>query len=177
MVEGGEPTSRLIANEGGSANFVACDVSIASDVDRVVETAVTLNGRLDILVNNAAIHGAKPLLETDEPRWDHVMGVNLKGPYLCARAAIRQMLCQEIDGGARGRIVNITSQHGMISAPEDFVYGVSKAGLVYMTRQIAADYARQHIVCNAVAPGKILAGTKPALGATAGAGSMRRRQR
>ena len=99
MVEGGEPTSRLIANEGGSANFVACDVSIASDVDRVVETAVTLNGRLDILVNNAAIHGAKPLLETDEPRWDHVMGVNLKGPYLCARAAIRQMLCQEIDGG------------------------------------------------------------------------------
>ncbi len=158
VVEGGEPTCRLIADEGNFATFVACDVAVAAQVEQLIETAVTAYGRLDILVNNAAIHGGKPLLETDEPSWNRVMDVNLKGPFLRARAAVRQMLRQEVNGDARGRIVNVTSQHGMISAPEDFAYGVSKAGLVYMTRQIAADYGRQHIVCNAVAPGKILTG-------------------
>jgi NAD(P)-dependent dehydrogenase (short-subunit alcohol dehydrogenase family) len=68
------------------------------------------------------------------------------------------MLRQPPRDNVRGRIVNITSQHGMISAPRDFAYGVSKAGGVYMTRQIAADYAKDLIICNAVAPGKILTG-------------------
>jgi NAD(P)-dependent dehydrogenase (short-subunit alcohol dehydrogenase family) len=90
------------------------------------------------------------------------MGVNLKGVYLCCRRAVREMLLQEPRGApdnpCRGRIVNISSQHGMISAPDDFAYGVSKAGVVYLTRQIAADYARDGIICNAVAPGKILTG-------------------
>ena len=58
----------------------------------------------------------------------------------------------------RGRIVNISSQHGMVASPEDIAYGTSKAGVVYMTRQIAVDYAQDGIVCNAVAPGKILTG-------------------
>ena len=86
------------------------------------------------------------------------MAVNLTGPFLMARAAVRQMLTQEIVQGVRGRIVNITSQHGMVAAPNDIAYGVSKSGLVYMTRQIAVDYAKHHILCNAVAPGKILTG-------------------
>ncbi|GAC1338725.1 MAG: glucose 1-dehydrogenase [Acetobacteraceae bacterium] len=158
VVEGGEPVCAVIAAEGGRARFLACDVADPAAVERLFGQVVAAYGRVDILVNNAVVRAGKPLLDTEPALWDQVMAVNLRGPYLCARAAVRQMLTQDVIGDARGRIVNITSQHGMIAAPEDFAYGVSKAGLVYMTRQIAADYARQHIVCNAVAPGKILTG-------------------
>ena len=158
VVEGGPPVREIIQADGNEALFVRCDVSLAGDVDGLFAGVLAHHGRVDILVNNAAIRAGKPLAETDEALWDRVMAVNLKGAYLCARAALRQMLTQPVRGEARGRIVNISSQHGMISAPEDFAYGVSKAGMVYMTRQIAADYAKQHIICNAVAPGKILTG-------------------
>ena len=158
VVEGGVPVTELIAVDGNTASFVQCDVSQASEVEALVACVVADHGHLDILVNNAVTRAGKPLVETDEALWDRVMAVNLKGAFLCARAAVRQMLTQPVTAEARGRIVNISSQHGMIAAPEDFAYGVSKAGMVYMTRQIAADYGKQHIVCNAVAPGKILTG-------------------
>ncbi len=86
------------------------------------------------------------------------MAVNLRGVFFGCKYAMQAMLGQDIVGEARGRIVNISSQHGMISCPGDIAYGVSKAGVVYITRQIAVDYAGQGIVCNAVAPGKILTG-------------------
>ncbi len=158
VVEGGPPVLEAIRADGFEASFIQCDVSQASEVEALFAATVTKHGTVDILVNNAAIRGGQPLADTEEALWDSVMAVNLKGAFLCARAAVRQMLRQPIVDEARGRIVNISSQHGMIAAPEDFAYGVSKSGLVYMTRQIAADYGRQHIVCNAVAPGKILTG-------------------
>lgn len=158
VVEGGPPLLDVIRTDGNTATFISCDVSRTADVDALFTATLARHGTVDILVNNAAIRGGKALVETDEALWDSVMAVNLKGAFLCARAAVRQMLRQPIVDEARGRIVNISSQHGMIAAPEDFAYGVSKSGLVYMTRQIAADYGRQHIVCNAVAPGKILTG-------------------
>lgn len=130
----------------------------AAAVQSMIAAAVALSGRLDVIVNNAVARGGAALLESDEDDWDRVMAVNLKGVYLCCRAAVNQMLGQEVIAEARGRIVNISSQHGMIAAPQNFIYGVSKAGVVYMTRQIAADYAEDHIVCNAVAPGKIVTG-------------------
>jgi NAD(P)-dependent dehydrogenase (short-subunit alcohol dehydrogenase family) len=86
------------------------------------------------------------------------MAVNLTGVFLMCRAAIHQMQRQVIRNEVRGRIVNISSQHGMIAAPEAAAYGASKAGVVYLTRQVAVDYAKEGIVCNAVAPGKILTG-------------------
>lgn len=157
-IEGGPPVCDVITAEGGTAVFVKTDVSRAADIDSLVAETVDRFGRLDILVNNAVLRAGKPLLETDESDWDRVMDVSLKGAYLCARAAVRQMLTQEVVNEARGRLINISSQHGHISAPEDFAYGVSKAGIAYMTRQIAADYAKHHIISNAVAPGKILTG-------------------
>jgi NAD(P)-dependent dehydrogenase (short-subunit alcohol dehydrogenase family) len=69
------------------------------------------------------------------------------------------MLRQPLAGDARGRIINITSQHGMVGAPGHFAYSVGKGGLIQMTRQIAVDYGREGILCNAVAPGKIVTGT------------------
>lgn len=157
-IEGGRPVCDIVAEEGGNAAFVRTDVSSAGDVDAMVAETVSRFGRLDILVNNAVLRAGKPLVETEEADWDRVMDVSLKGAYLCARAAVRQMLKQEVVGEVRGRLVHISSQHGHISAPEDFAYGVSKAGVAYMTRQIAADYAKDLIVSNAVAPGKILTG-------------------
>ncbi len=157
-IEGGLPVCNVIAEEGGIAVFIKTDVSQAADVDSLVAETTDRFGRLDILVNNAVLRAGKPLLDTEEGDWDRVMDVSLKGAYLCARAAVRQMLGQDIVNEARGRLINISSQHGHISAPEDFAYGVSKAGIAYMTRQIAADYAKHHIICNAVAPGKILTG-------------------
>ncbi len=157
-IEGGEPVCDLIARDGGDAVFVKTDVSVESQVDRMVEEAVERFSRVDILVNNAVVRAGKPLLETEEADWDRVIDVSLKGAYLCARAVVRQMMRQDIQGEVRGRLINISSQHGHISAPEDFAYGVSKAGNAYMTRQIAADYAKAGIVCNGIAPGKILTG-------------------
>jgi glucose 1-dehydrogenase len=160
--EGGEPTVDLIRLNGGSSLFVAADVSKIAEVDRLVGETVRRHSRLDVMVNNAATYVSKRLIETTEDDWNQVIGVNLSGMFFGCQAAVRQMLTQVPRNEVRGRIVNITSQHGMISAPDDFAYGVSKAGGVYMTRQIAADYAKDLIVCNAVAPGKILTG-KPGI--------------
>ena len=156
--EGGIPTAELIARESGEAEFVRTDVSSWRDVDALVAETVRKHGRLDVMVNNAAIANGKSLLETTESDWDTVMAVNLKGVYFGCKRAVGQMLTQEVRAQARGRIVNISSQHGMIGSPGDFAYGVSKAGVVYMTRQITTDYAKDHIICNAIAPGKIITG-------------------
>jgi NAD(P)-dependent dehydrogenase (short-subunit alcohol dehydrogenase family) len=157
---GGEPTDALIAAEGGAAEYVAADVSSAADCRALVALAVERTGALDVLVNNAVLAGAhsKPLVETEPEDWDAMMAVNLRGPYLLCRAAVRQMLGQPLRGDARGRIVNITSQHGMVGVPGHFAYSVSKGGLVQMTRQIAVEHGADGVICNAVAPGKIVTG-------------------
>ncbi|MGZ0189434.1 MAG: SDR family NAD(P)-dependent oxidoreductase [Alphaproteobacteria bacterium] len=157
-LEGGAETVAAIQDAGGTAEFMACDVTKSVDLEAAVARAVTHGGRLDIMVNNAATRCSKPMHETTEDDWDRVMGVNAKGVFLGCRAAVRQMLNQEARDEVRGRIVNISSQHGMVRGPHAFAYGVGKSTVVYMTRQIAGDYAEHGIVCNAVAPGKILTG-------------------
>ncbi|MEM7428650.1 MAG: SDR family oxidoreductase [Pseudomonadota bacterium] len=153
---GDESTLDLIRNAGGSAEYLKTDVSVWDEVEAAVNRVVSGHGRLDIMVNNAAIGDGGRLTETTEALWEETMAVNLKGVFFGCKAAALQMLTQDMRGEVRGRIINISSQHGMIAAPGHLAYGVSKAGVVYMTRQIAADYAREGIVCNAVAPGKIL---------------------
>ena len=160
-ITGGEPTENVITASGGSAVHVDADVSGEADCDRLVALAVERTGSLDVIVNNAVLAGvhSKALLETTPQDWDAMMAVNLRGPYLLCRAAVRQMLTQPLVGDTRGRIINITSQHGMVGPPGHFAYSVGKGGLVQMTRQIAVDYGRDGILCNAVAPGKIVTGT------------------
>jgi glucose 1-dehydrogenase len=160
-ITGGEPTEDVIRSQGGSAVHIGADISRPDDCRQLVTAAVQRTGALDLLVNNAVLAGAhsKPLLDTEPDDWDAMMAVNLRGPYLLCRAAVAQMLQQPLAGDARGRIVNITSQHGMVGCPGHFAYSVGKGGLVQMTRQIAVDYGRDGILCNAVAPGKIVTGT------------------
>jgi glucose 1-dehydrogenase len=168
-VTGGEPTVDVIERAGGSAVFVDADVADEAACEGLVAAAVERVGACDVIVNNAVLAGAhsKALLETEPADWDAMMAVNLRGPYLLCRAAVRQMLTQPLVGDARGRIVNITSQHGMVGPPGHFAYAVGKGGLAQMTRQIAVDYGPRGIICNAVAPGKIVTGTAGDLSATA----------
>jgi NAD(P)-dependent dehydrogenase (short-subunit alcohol dehydrogenase family) len=156
--EGGIPTADLLRAEGHDVAFIQMDVSSEDDAACAIARAVERFGRLDVLVNDAAIGTGKPLTETSLTEWNRTLAVNLTGVFLMSRAAVLQMLKQDIRKETRGRIVNISSQHGMIACPEDISYGTSKAGVVYITRQIAADYAKDNIICNAVAPGKIVTG-------------------
>jgi NAD(P)-dependent dehydrogenase (short-subunit alcohol dehydrogenase family) len=155
---GGEPTDRLISGTGGRAEFMACDLAVTDSVEKMFSSAEARWGRVDIVVNNAAVSTGTSLVDTDDVAWSRVLAVNVTGAFTLCRAAVRHMLSMPPRGEVRGRIVNITSQHGMVAAPEDVAYGVSKAAVAQLTRQIATEYAPHGIVCNAVAPGKIETG-------------------
>jgi glucose 1-dehydrogenase len=155
--EGGEPTETLLGERGV---FLESDASRADDVDRLVSTAVERYGRLDVMVCNAGIAGrhSKSLLETTEEDWDAIMAVNLRGVFLGCKRAVGEMLAQEPVDEVRGRVVVISSQHGMIGPPGHVAYAASKGGVVNLVHQLAVDYGRQGVLVNAVAPGKILTG-------------------
>jgi len=167
---GGEPTDELIARRGGDCEFVLADVSLHSDCVRLVDRAVAWTGSLDVLVNNAVLAGihSRPLLDTSDEDFDAIFAVNIRGPFMLCREAVRQMLTQPALGDARGRIINITSQHGMVGAPGHCAYAVSKGALVQLTRQLAVEHGRDGIICNAVAPGKIVTGAPGDLSKDAG---------
>src|SRR5690242_18558568 len=123
---GGAPTDDLIRGSGGACEFARADVSSRQDCDQLVAQAVASAGQLDVLVNNAALAGrhSRPMLDTADQDFDAIMAVNLRGPFMLCRAGVRQMLSQPARGDARGRIVNITSQHGMVGAPGHAAYAV-----------------------------------------------------
>jgi glucose 1-dehydrogenase len=156
--EGGEPTDELIRSRGGEARFVRVDVARWEDIDTLVQAAVEVGGRLDVMVNNAVVAGrhSKGLLETDESDWDAILDVGLRGVFLCCKRAVIQMLKQEERGETRGRIINLSSQHGMVGTPGHVAYCAAKGGVVNLTRQVAVDFAQHGIIINAIAPGKIL---------------------
>jgi len=138
-----------IKSLGGDAIAVRADVSRQADVDRMLARVLGLRGAVDILVNNAGVIGRTPLLELDEHEWDRVMGVNLRGAYLCSRAVARAM----VRTGTHGRIVHIGSIHAVRSMPGRCHYAASKAGLVAMNRVMAFELAPHGILCNVIAPG------------------------
>lgn len=157
-IEGGESTVDRIRSAGGTAIYIRTDISDWNAVDALVGATVAQFGRLDVMVNNAAIYTSTNLIETTPEQWHRVIGVNLTGFFFCNKRAVMQMLTQAPVDDVRGRIINISSQHGMVACPGDLPYSVSKGGIVQMTRQIAVDHADDLIVCNAIAPGKIITG-------------------
>ena len=161
-LEGGETTLAAIRAAGGDGFFRICDVSRWDDVDAMVGEAVARHGRLDIMVNNAATFSGTALLETTAAQWEGVMAVNMTGMFHGCKRAVAQMVGQAPVAEVRGRIINLGSQQGIVTSPRDTAYGVSKAGAIYITRQVAVDYAPQLIVCNSISPGKIVTG-KPGL--------------
>jgi len=134
----------------GTAVICPGDVSQEEDVKRMVNTTVKFGGKLDVLVNNAAINHTVPIVELDLKMWQEVMGVNLTGPFLLIKATIPHML-----KGGGGSIINIASLGGMRCLPSHPVYCSSKAGLIMLSQQVALDYGRHNIRCNAVCPGGV----------------------
>jgi NAD(P)-dependent dehydrogenase (short-subunit alcohol dehydrogenase family) len=167
-IEGGPTTVELIARAHAHADYERTDISCWEDVDGLISRTVARHGRLDIMVNNAATYSGTPLLATSSEEWHRVLEVNLTGMFYGCKRAIEQMITQEPRHEVRGRVINLGSQQGIVTCPRDPPYGVSKAGAIYLTRQIAVDYARDLIVCNCISPGKIVTGapglpTDPAL--------------
>ncbi len=146
-----------IKGAGGKPVAVRGDVSVAADVDRIVETAMQAFGRIEILVNNAAIFYRTPFEQLTEEDWDRFLDVNLKGPFLLCRKIGAIMFRQ-----GRGKIVNLADIAGEKVWAEYLPYSVSKAGLIALTRGLAKALA-PHVQVNAVAPGTVLLpdGTTP----------------
>lgn len=139
----GETTVRQIEAAGGEAIFISTDIADQQAVITMMRQAVDRFGRLDILVNNAAVYTSTNLLQTTPEQWAKVIDVNVTGFFYCSQQAVLQMLRQEPVNGVRGRIINIASQHGMVACPGDFPYSVSKGAIVQMTHRLQCDSSRQ----------------------------------
>ena len=130
--------------------ILAADVSKADGAGEVVETAMQKLGRLDVLVNNAGITRDTLAMRMSEADWDAVLSTNLKGAFLCAKAAIRPMIRQR-----SGRIVNLTSVVGLVGNAGQANYAAAKAGLIGLTKSLAKEVGSRGVTVNAVAPGFI----------------------
>jgi NAD(P)-dependent dehydrogenase (short-subunit alcohol dehydrogenase family) len=150
------PIAEVINARGGTASYCRTDVSNAHDVQGLFSYATSLWSRIDIVVNNAAVFDAYNILEPSEEAWERLIDVNLRGQFLVAKAALAVMIKQEIINEVRGRLINVSSQHGMIGPPDFFAYAVAKGGTVNMTHQLAVDFGKHHIYVNGLAPGRIL---------------------
>ena len=137
----------MIRENGGEAIFVQGDVTKAEDAKRMVETAVSTYGKLDILHNNVGIGLGGSVVDTSEEDWDRVIITNLKGIFLVSKYAIPHMIK---NGG--GSIINTSSVAGMRSHTMS-AYSTSKAGVIALTRCMAVDFARCGIRVNCIAPG------------------------
>lgn len=142
----------LICAGGGRAVAVQADVGRPAEHARLVDAALSHFGRIDILVNNAAIKGKGPFLDVTESTWDEVIQVNLKGPYFLAQQVARQM----VSAGIHGRIINVTSNHESTPLNNASVYSISKCGLHMLTLCLARELAAHQITVNSLIPGSYL---------------------
>ncbi len=134
---------------GVKVALVQGDVSREADIIRVVNTTVEQLGGLDILVNNAGIQSESPSHEMSADEFDRVIGVNLKGAFLCARETIKYLLERQ----SPGVIINVSSVHEIIPRPRYLSYSMSKGGMANLTKTLALEYAQHQIRVNAIAPG------------------------
>jgi len=149
-----ERVAKDVANESGRRCLaVRADVREEDDVEAMIERTITEFGRIDILVNNAGGSYLFPLVETPPDRWDNSVNLNLRGPFLCTRAAGRHMLERR-----SGVIVNISSGAGVHGVRGGAAYSAAKAGLQMFTRVVAAEWGPKGIRANAIAVGLVASG-------------------
>ena len=158
-IEEAEKVAQIISSKGFSAFALKTDVSDSTEVENMVNKIVERWGRIDILVNNAAVFADSiPVVDLDEKEWDRVMNINLKGVFICSKFVARQMIKQK-----EGKIINITSFTGKTGrvvysrpgTPTKAHYCASKAGIISLTKSLAYELAPYNINVNAVAPGSI----------------------
>jgi glucose 1-dehydrogenase len=140
---------RKVRQEGVRDVIVRGDVSSEDDVVTMLEDTVDKLGGLDILVNNAGIQISRPSHELSAADFDKVIGVNLRGAFLCAREAISRFVATETPGV----VINVSSVHQLIPKPNYLGYSVSKGGMMNLTRTLALEYAGRGIRVNAIGPG------------------------
>lgn len=133
---------------GRKAFFMVADVGVKADVERLASFAQEKLGRIDILINNAGVDRNIPALDYGEEEWDRILGVNLKGYFLCCQAVGRIMMAQ-----GSGSIINNSSIYGSVGMADNLPYGASKGGVNQLTRMLAVEWARHGIRVNAIAPG------------------------
>lgn len=148
--EAGKKTAADINAAGGDALFVKCDVSNEEQVKAMIQATLDKYGRIDVLVNNAAIGVYKTITDATSEDWDHCLSVNLKGVFLCSRYAIPHMQAL-----GKGVIINISSVHAYANVNGTSPYAASKGGVAALTRAMAMDYSPT-IRVNAIAPGWVL---------------------
>lgn len=160
--EAGQELAEELGSDRGKALFVQCDVSDRLAVNNLLSETRSTFERLDVLVNNAGIVAKGDILDLSEADFDKVMGVNLKGSFLVAREAARQMVDQIEedderleDARRRYSIINMTSVNSVMAIPDQLAYCTTKGALTQMTKAMALGLAKYGIRVNAIGPGSI----------------------
>ena len=151
-------TKELIEQAGGQAETIRFDVADGEQVQESFKKIAEESGRIDILVNNAGVTRDSLLARMKEADWDFVLNTNLKGAFLCSKAAAKVMMKKKW-----GRIVNLTSVIGFAGNAGQANYAAAKAGLVGFSKSMAREYARRNITVNCVAPGYVVTDMTDAL--------------
>ncbi|MDF3076597.1 MAG: family oxidoreductase [Sphingobacteriaceae bacterium] len=143
----GAETVKLIEQNGGKAMFVKADIGFADQIENCVKTVLDKFGKIDVVVNNAAMMTFKPIVELSIEEWDGLMNVNLKSVFLFCKHVLPQM--------KNGAIVNISSVHGHQTTPNVLPYAASKGGMEAFTRGLSLEYPASQARFNCVAPGAV----------------------
>jgi 3-hydroxybutyrate dehydrogenase len=140
-----------LIGSGVKAVYNPADVSKVDEIEAMIAFATRELGRVDILVNNAGIQHTAPVEEFPVERWDAIIAINLSAAFHATRAALPQMKAR-----GWGRIINISSVHGLVASPNKAAYVAAKHGLVGLTKVVALETATSGVTCNAICPGWVL---------------------
>lgn len=143
----GESLVEEIKAAGGEAIFVKTDIQKEEDLDNLLKAAIDTYGRIDCLYNNAGIAYSAPLEEFDQEQWDNVINVDLRAPHILIKKAMPYLI------ESKGNILNTASISGLRQTARGYAYNSAKAGLVMLTKVLAADYAGKGVRVNAICPG------------------------
>ena len=144
-------TLERIAAAGARAVPVELDLRSEASIDRAMAQAASAFGRVDALVNNAAVTLRRTALEVTPQEWDELMSVNLTGTFFMSQRMGRHLIA----AGRPGCVISLASTHGMVGYAQRSTYGISKAGIIQMTRMLAIEWAEHGIRVNAIAPGTV----------------------
>lgn len=143
-----ETLQQEIETAGGECMYHPVDVTNVASIQTFIQAVIDHYGRIDVLINNAGYNKLAKILDYNEAQYDLIVDANLKNVFFCSQAVARQMIKQE----SGGVIINITSQAGLIGAPERGPYSGAKAGVINLTKTMAAEWAEHGIRVNALAP-------------------------
>lgn len=146
-----EAVSKVVESKGRQCTTLACELDKASAVEELGREALAVGGKVDILVNNAGIARIGPALELSVEDWDATMAVNLRAPFQLARLLAPSMIKQRW-----GKIINISSQAGVVALDDHAAYSASKAGLNALTRALTTEWSQYNIQVNAICPTVIM---------------------